>query len=280
MDAFYGSQSYINLKDGVAEARPLPESAPAKGYSQYAYDKNYPPQRDADAQYLYDLQTQMQLQEQYASTQKTHAAKASKPKKLKGNSRSGRSASDSDSSEYDGQLIDYADGTNKDFFFVANTNTYIDTEKRPRHSNRHPQRQQSERGGKGSQDYSYPTQSLPYQQQQQMMMMPQGYYAPSSHTRSSSNSSSIPTTATTTTGTASSHTAFDQQVEIQKQIFQEYERKKHSKRPDVSAEAAEARERLLRQQESLLSASVDSLNDGLKVSLCLAVFIHNACVVC
>ena len=37
---------------------------------------------------------------------------------------------------YDGNVVDYADGTNQDFFFVPSTNTYIDTMERKNHHNR------------------------------------------------------------------------------------------------------------------------------------------------
>ena len=109
-----------------------------------------------------------------------------------------------------------------------------------------------------------------------------------SNTRSSSASTSVPTTSTKTTNTSkSSHFAreriqlnedFEQQVEIQKQIFQQYEHEKkkhhrhrqhqkqelHAVTIDHMAEAESAKERLLSQQQALLSASVDQ-SDNTKV---------------
>jgi hypothetical protein len=193
---------------------------------------------------------------------------------------------DSDSGEYEGQVVDYADGTNKDFFYVGNTNTYIETESpeqphRPRHSRTQPPQQ-----GQSQEQYAFPTQ---FAQSQGAHHTRNGSLSTGTGTATgtSTYTSSLSHSRTPSHGSGAGSSEYHQQVEIQKQIFEEYERKKHSGRHHHSShrhggsghkrrdpveerelqglhlqdEVEGVKQRLLRKQENLLSASsMDSSN--------------------
>ena len=217
-----------------------------------------------DSSYAYDMQLQMQIQMQEEQLRNEKKISSRKPKKTSATGTGGGLAhvgDDSESSDgYDGQLIDYEDGNNRDFFRVGKTNTFIETDTPERRSRKALLAHAGEYGPGG---VNILAPSLPYQaisakinlqQQQQQLLMPVAPY----YTQTAGLPSA--TGATTT-----SPSLIDQQIEMQKQIFDEYERKKQQKQLQsrksgveahlYASEATDAKQRLLKQQESLLSAS-------------------------
>lgn len=219
-----------------------------------------------DSSYAYDMQLQMQIQMQEEQLRNEKKISSRKPKKTTAAGTGGGltpAGDDSESSDgYDGQLIDYEDGNNRDFFRVGKTNTYIETDTPERRTRNALLAHAGEYGPAGvnilapSLHYQAISAKINMQQQQQQLLMPVVPY----YTQTSGLPS--PTVATTT-----SPSLIDQQIELQKQIFNEYERKKQQKQQQLqsrksgvdahlfASEATDAKLRLLKQQESLLSAS-------------------------